>query len=243
MNNSPLFSQSGDPAPVETSAVDDRSLQTSDGETFANEKNDGSEHFNGSPNKIRSPFLQTAFEFLELFAFSVFAVMLLFTFCFRLCRVEGSSMENTLASGESLLISGIGYTPKQDDIIVFHLTDHDNHMEKNMVKRIIATGGQELTIDFNTGIITVDGVEYEDSHRTLKDLNNRKVSYYSLFANHYYDRSTGIFHATVPEGTVFVMGDNRNNSKDSRNMEIGFVDERCILGKVLFRLSPFTVLG
>lgn len=152
-------------------------------------------------------------------------------------------MENTLASGESLLISGIGYTPKQDDIIVFHLTDHDNHMEKNMVKRIIATGGQELTIDFNTGIITVDGVEYEDSHRTLKDLNNRKVSYYSLFANHYYDRSTGIFHATVPEGTVFVMGDNRNNSKDSRNMEIGFVDERCILGKVLFRLSPFTVLG
>lgn len=191
----------------------------------------------------KTPFVRSAFEFLEMFAFSVFAVLIIFTFFIRLCRVEGSSMENTLYSSEALLLSNIAYTPKQDDIIVFHLTNHDDQMEKTMVKRVIATGGQELVIDFNTGIITVDGVEYEDSHRTLKELSGRQVDYYSLYANHYYDMHTRVLKATVPEGYVFVMGDNRNNSKDSRNSAVGFVDERCILGKVILRLSPFTVFN
>ncbi len=196
-----------------------------------------------SEEAVEKPsFARSAFEFLEMFAFSVFAVLIVFTFFLRLCRVEGASMENTLYGDQALLLSSVAYTPEQGDIIVFHLTNHDDNMEKTMVKRVIATGGQELVIDFNTGIITVDGVEYDDPHRTLKDLTGRTVDYYSLYATHYYDRHTKILKATIPEGTVFVMGDNRNNSKDSRNSDVGFVDERCILGKVVLRLSPFTVL-
>lgn len=181
------------------------------------------------------------FEILEMFAWSMVAVLLLFTFCIRLCRVDGSSMENTLYNGQMLLVSNVGYTPKQDDIIVFHLTKpHESpakSMEKTMVKRIIATGGQKLVIDFESGIITVDGEVYEDSHRVLKTLSDREIGKYTLFANHHLEGSS--FVATVPEGHLFVMGDNRNNSKDSRDYFVGFVDERCVLGRAICRIAPF----
>ena len=78
------------------------------------------------------------FDILEMFAWSVFVVLLLFTFAVRLCRVEGSSMENTLYEPQKLLIYGINYTPKQDDIVVFHLTQPEDNLEKTVVKRVIA---------------------------------------------------------------------------------------------------------
>lgn len=178
------------------------------------------------------------FDFVEMFAWSVLVVILLFTFFIRLCRVDGASMENTLHDGESLLLYNIAYEPKQDDIVVFHLSDSSS--EKTLVKRVIATGGQDVVINFEAGTIHVDGVLYEDRHFVLKTLKGHPVDDYLLTANHHFDTQTGIFSATVPEGHVFVMGDNRNNSRDSRDASIGFVDERCILGKVILRLSPFT---
>ena len=187
----------------------------------------------------KSPMIITAFEILEMFAWSVFVVLLLFTFGLRLTRVDGSSMENTLYDGQKLIVSSFAYTPKQDDIIVFHMTKPDKGLEKAMVKRVIATGGQKLRIDFKAKEITVDGVPYEDSHRILKNFNGATIDYYSLRADHYYDMKQEVFEATIPEGTLFVMGDNRNNSKDSRNSDVGFVDERSVLGKVVFRVFPF----
>lgn len=183
--------------------------------------------------------VSSIFDYLELFAWSVFAVMMLFTFVLRLCRVDGASMEDTLYDRENLILYSVGYTPKQDDIVVFHLADKEG--QNTLVKRVIATGGQEVVINFVTKEIRVDGELYKDSHAVLKNLADVTINRYTLFPEHNYDSDQKIFSATVPEGHVFVMGDNRNNSKDSRDPEIGFVDERCVLGKAIVRVFPFTI--
>lgn len=194
-------------------------------------------------NKKRDGFVASLFDVVEMFAWSVLAVLIVFSFFFRLCRVDGRSMENTLYNEQTLLLSSFAYEPRQDDIIVFHLTDPDHGLEKTLVKRVIATEGQTVVIDFRNAELTVDGIKYEDSHAVLKNLNNRDVGVYLLTAEHHYDPEEGIFEATVPEGHVFVLGDNRNNSKDSRDSDVGFIDQRCILGKAILRLSPFTVFS
>ncbi len=188
-------------------------------------------------------FVRGAFDYLELFAISVFAVLMIFTFAVRLCQVDGRSMENTLYDKEYLLLHNVAYQPKQDDIVVFHLTNTTNK-HQTLVKRVIALEGQEVIIDTRTNEITVDGIPYDDSHAVLKDRITDEITgkYDNLFYGNF-DYSTGIYKTTVPEGKVFVLGDNRNNSSDSRHPSIGFVDEQCILGKVILRLSPFTILA
>lgn len=182
------------------------------------------------------------FEIVEMFAWAVFVVLIVFTFFLRLCRVDGGSMENTLYDRQNLLLYSFNYTPEQDDIIVFHLTNPEDNLEKTMVKRVIATGGQTVEINFKTATVTVDGVEYADTHAVLKDrFTDKVINRYTLTAEHHYDPATQTFSATVPEGHVFVMGDNRNNSKDGRDADVGFIDERCILGKAICRIAPFTL--
>ncbi len=184
------------------------------------------------------------FEYLEPFLWVLFAALILVTFVFRLCVVDGESMENTLHDKEMLLAFSLGYAPKQDDIVVFHTSDNTTEEKKILVKRVIATSGQTVVIDTKNRTITVDGVVYADTHSILKDASDTEIGYYytSLFG-HNFDPKTGIFSATVPENCVFLLGDNRNNSKDSRNRTVGFIDERQILGKVVIRLAPFTVFS
>ncbi len=186
----------------------------------------------------------TLFDVLEMFAWSLFAVFIIFTFAIRLCSVEGSSMENTLHESESLLLSSIGYTPQQDDIIVFHLTNPEENLQKTLVKRVIATGGQTVKINFATTEITVDGILYEDSHACFKRFNGEAIDTYTTPYTHGipYDKRTKTLILVVPEGKLFVMGDNRNFSRDSRDAAIGFVDERCVLGKVVARIYPFDTI-
>ena len=184
------------------------------------------------------------FDVVEMFAWALFVAFLVFTFAVRLCRVDGSSMENTLYENENLLIYSLNYTPQQDDMIVFHLTD--KRMEKTLVKRVIATGGQTVSINFTTTEIYVDGVKYDDRHAVLKNQLDQDIGIYFLKCDPnslYYDEKTDTFTAKVPEGMLFVLGDNRNWSKDSRSAEILFVDERSVLGKVVVRLFPFTVFS
>ncbi|MBQ9805410.1 MAG: signal peptidase I [Clostridia bacterium] len=208
----------------------------------------------GSPAPDKSPkqtqkkgAVHFLFDVVEMFAWSVLVVLLLFSFVVRLCRVEGSSMENTLYEGESLLIYSLGYTPEQDDIIVFHQTNTDFE-EKAIVKRVIATSGQKIEIHFDTKKIFVDGVEYADSHKVLKNKLEHNIDIYTLTAApassfYHYDTQSDTLTATVPDGHLFVLGDNRNFSRDSRDPSIGFVDERCVLGKAIIRISPFTVFS
>ena len=198
-----------------------------------------------APQKKKRSVGAIVFDYVEMFAWSVFAVLLIFTFGFRLCQVDGQSMENTLHNGERLLLFSAGYTPRQDDIIVFHLTAPEKNLEKTLVKRVIATGGQTVEINTQTGTITVDGTEYADAHSVLKNPStDAEVGhYYTSLFGYGYDPTTRVFRTTVPEGYLFVMGDNRNNSKDSRNPDVAFVDERCVLGRAVLRLSPFTVFN
>ena len=184
------------------------------------------------------------FDALEMFAWSLAILLIIFTFALRLCRVDGASMENTLYDGENLLLYSLFYEPEQDDIIVFHLTDADSNLEKMLVKRVIATGGQTVEIDFKNNTITVDGVLYADEHAVLKNNADDIVEQYLYFRPDWgYQNASDTMTVTVPEGCLFVLGDNRNFSRDSRDSGIMFVDERCVLGNALLRISPFTVFN
>lgn len=153
------------------------------------------------------------------------AIMLIFSFCFRVVVVSGPSMNNTLYNGDCLLVLGrVFYTePKVGDIVVISKKSFDNGTP--IIKRVIATEGQTVDIDFENGIVYV---------------NDKAISEpYTLAPTYYEDKVNGLeFPLTVEKGCVFVMGDNRNQSKDSRSKDIGLVDEREILGKAIFLFFP-----
>lgn len=164
------------------------------------------------------------YDIVEIFAITTCIVLLVFTFIGRIAVVDGSSMNNTLSHGDVLLVSDFEYNPRCGDIVVFSLTN-DAGESKKYVKRVIATGGQVIDIDFDTWTVTVDGKVLDES--TYAHFDPR----YIVLSDHEYP-------LTVPDGYVFVMGDNRNLSLDSRSDEIGFVDERVIFGRVLARMFP-----
>lgn len=174
--------------------------------------------------------LRSVFEFFEMLAIVTVSIILCFTFIFRLNIVEGPSMEDTLYTGEYLMVSDLLYTPKRGDIVVIQDMTAIQYTEP-IVKRVIATSGQTVDIDFDTWTVTVDGeVVDESEYITLRDD--------ALLTSDFK------YPITVDEGCVFVMGDNRNHSADSRIVEIGQIDERCVVGKVYMRIAPlnrFTV--
>ena len=141
---------------------------------------------------------------------------------FRIVVVVGPSMYDTLIHGDRVLIlsSTVYRDPKPGDIIIASLQDYDNG--ECIVKRIIATEGQKVDIDFDAGIVYVDDVALEEPYAHTPTNRNGGVA----------------FPLTVPDGCIFVMGDNRNYSRDSRYPEIGFVDEREIMGKAIFLILP-----
>ena len=152
----------------------------------------------------------------------VAAVVLLFSLCFRIVVVSGPSMNDTLVDGDWLLLAGSLFygQPQQGDIIVASKDSFDDG--KPIIKRVIAVQGQTVDIDFSQGIVYVDGQplveEYISSPTTIDEGMT--------------------FPFTVSDGCVFVLGDNRENSKDSRSLQIGLIDNREILGKAIFLFVP-----
>ena len=154
--------------------------------------------------------------------FVLAALILVFTFVVRIIVVSGSSMENTLQDGDSMLVWCLGYEPKQGDVVVLTQRSYQND---SLVKRVIATEGQRVDINYETGTVYVDGTALEEDY--IKEIM-RVPSY-----------GEGLNHVTVPEGCIFVMGDNRNDSADSRYPSIGIIDNRSVIGRAVMVVFPF----
>ena len=185
----------------------------------------------------KTPLSHLIFEWLELFAFSLAAVLIVMTFFFRHSPVSGTSMLPTLNNGDILLISRLEYTPERGDVVIVQSEKDD--LRRPLVKRVIALGGDTIRINFETWEIAVNGEVIDEPY--IDKLPIPMEVYGTAMFLLRVDDELPIYEGTVPEGKLFILGDNRNNSKDSR--AIGFVDEREIIGDVRYRLFPLDQAG
>lgn len=152
---------------------------------------------------------------------AVVGVVLLFTFGLRLIGVSGPSMQDTLYTGDRLLVLNAAYCDfKAGDVVV--INDYNAELSDTLVKRIIAVGGQTVDIDFSTGTVYVDGQELDEPY--IKEPT--------------YTTDGTVFPLTLAEDEVLVMGDNRNHSTDSRSPKLGPVKRGYLQGKAVFLLMP-----
>lgn len=173
------------------------------------------------------------FEWLKMIMTCVLAAVLLFNCVARLTQVDGSSMDNTLQHGELMLVWDLGYQPKAGDIVVLNKTTAEflgGPGGEAIVKRVIATGGQTVDIDYSTGTVYVDGQALDEPY--IKETM-------------YLPESAAMWgtHWEVPEDSIFVMGDNRNRSTDSRDERLGCINRDYVLGKVVLALWPISRFG
>lgn len=177
----------------------------------------------------------TVFELLQMLSVAIIAAVIIFSLVFRLATISGPSMENTLFTGDKVIITNLAYTPKQGDIVVISRNVHNAVEEitasnEPIIKRVIAVGGQTVDIDFIKGVVSVDGKELDEAY--IKNLTKRS-----------YDVKFPLY---VPDGYIFVLGDNRMESMDSRDSRIGeggLIDERYVLGHAVLRIFPFDSIG
>ncbi|MDL2324437.1 signal peptidase I [Ruminococcaceae bacterium OttesenSCG-928-A16] len=163
-------------------------------------------------------------EWFDAIVFALTIVLIILLFLVRTVRVDGTSMVPTLENGDQLIARSILYEPQRGDVVVI-----DGYIEFGapLVKRVIGTEGDVVDIDFEQGQVFVNGQLLTEPYISAPTTRSFDVT----------------FPVTVPEGHLFLMGDNRPNSKDSRDSDIGMIDKRDVLGKVVFRLVPFNKFG
>ena len=187
-------------------------------------------------------FLGGVCDNVETLLISFFAVMLIAAYVVRVTSVNGGSMETTLMSGDKVLVRLIGCKPENGDIVLIDAKNSYTYddsgslnigegLDKTIVKRVIAVGGQQVDIDFASGTVTLDGEKLSEDYVRL-GLTHRDEGAF-----------TGKYPVTVPEGYIFVMGDHRSVSKDSRSDEVGFVPVENVRGEVMFRIFPLKNFG
>lgn len=159
------------------------------------------------------------YDIVSIFTTALVIIAFLFTFAARFVGVDGNSMNPTLQHGDWLIVSAINKEIKNGDIVI---STQPNSFNEPLVKRVIAKGGQTVDINFSTGAVYVDGVELDEPYISAPTHTSEGMT----------------FPLLVPEGQLFLMGDNRNDSTDSRSPMVGCVDERYVLGIVQFRLLP-----
>lgn len=179
------------------------------------------------------------YDWLQLLVIVLVIVVGLFTFVVGVVRVDGLSMYPTLNDGDLMLVQRIAYTPEQGDVVV--LRKDNAFQNRAIVKRVIATGGQEVYIDYGANTITVDGEVLDEPYLNYE----QDRTYGDDFLDIRYDLDPQYINQTfvVPEGSIFVCGDNRNHSSDSRVAELGMVDERYVIGGVMMIVFPFRDAG
>ena len=178
----------------------------------------------GSRIKLnQNEIVATIFDWLGSLFMALVIVLLIMTFGFRIIDVDGKSMEPTLINSDKVVITNLFYTPHNGDIVII---SHAQEYAKPLVKRVIATAGQELRLDYAENAVYVDGEKLDEPYIQGVTVQG--------------DIPEEELNGVVPEGKVFVMGDNRSISLDSRYRQIGFIDVDLIIGKAQLDVIPHT---
>lgn len=188
----------------------------------------------GTPQVKTTP-VKEFLEWLEVLSVAIICVVLVFSFFFRVATISGNSMLNTLHNGDKVIITNLNYEPRQGDIVVVsrnieNSAEGESESQEPIIKRVIAVGGQTVDIDFEKGIVYVDGAPLKEKYLGSPTNKSGDVE----------------FPIYVPKGHIFILGDNRMDSLDSRFSVIGkggIVDNRYVLGHAVYRFFPFTQIG
>lgn len=172
---------------------------------------------------MNEKIIRNIYDFASILVSAVLAVCLIFTFVFKISAVDGDSMNNTLRNGNKVLITARDWKVERGDIVVI---SQPNAFNKVLIKRVIATEGQTVEINGKTHQVIVDGAVLDEPY----------------IAEPVIVQGTWSYPVTVPEGCVFVMGDNRNRSTDSRDSAVGMIDTRYIVGEAVYRIGDSQLL-
>ena len=177
-------------------------------------------------NKKEPSFLESLFDILEFLAECFLVVFLLVTFVCRQVTVDGASMNDTLRHQDRLAVWTFLYEPQPEDIVII---THGAKIDKMLIKRVIAVGGQRISVNYDTNEVFVDGILLHEDYIKGKTIKPSMPIKNTDFV--------------IPDGYVFVMGDNRENSTDSRSALVDNIPVQNIIGKAFFRLTPLPDFG